>query len=156
MGFTNVRIFHREPIDMPSRRVAFSQERIRLARHIIIGIWVWRWPRQNLLPWLPAALSWRVSRQLPRHYTPGTSLKYANTQLSGRPFRFLGRLVHLLTCMRRNVYDQDEIKSTAKILPLIRMWSPLLLSLRRPRPSSMDPSKPATVPALCSSGGTQD
>lgn len=96
---------------------------------------------RNLLPGLPAALSWCVSRQLPRHYTPGTSLKYANTKLSGRPFRFLGRPVPPHVCMRRNVYDHGEIKSTAKILPLIRMWSLLPPSLRRPRPSSLDPSK---------------
>ena len=38
----------------------------------------------------------------------------------------------VVSSMRRNVYDHGEIKSTAKILPLIRMWwhsSPSLLSL---------------------------
>lgn len=55
----------------------------------------------------------------------GASLKYANT---------LG-VVHSVPFAhaRRNVYDHGEIKSTAKILPLIRMWLlrllPLLLHL---------------------------
>ena len=97
-----------------------------------------------LLPCRGASLG--SSRGIIRHYTPGTSLKYANTQLSGRPSRFLGRPVSLHVCMRRNVYDHGEIKSTAKILPLIRMWSLLPPSLHRPRLSSLDPSKASPLP----------
>lgn len=110
----------------------------------------------------------RLSRQLPRHYTPGTSLKYANTQLSGRPFRFLGRpartslCARARVCMSRNVYDHGEIKSTAKILPLIRMWWLLLLLLplpppppRRPLALSIGSLKPI-LSLLPRSSGTQD
>lgn len=108
--------------------------------------------------WTTCCHRGRVSRQLPRHYKPGTSLKYANIQfsLSGRPFRFLG--YPSLARMRRNVYDHGEIKSTAKILPLIRMWS-LLLSVAVASfildPLQL-PLKPARYRCCSLNDGTQD
>lgn len=113
--------------------------------------------------------SWRVSRQLPRHYKPGTSLKYANIQLS-RVVRSVSLVAPRATppilppapssraYARRNVYDHSEIKSTAKILPLIHMWSPLpsvAVASFILDPLQL-PLKPARYRCCSSNGGTQD
>lgn len=124
----------------------FRRKRIRLARHIIIGIWVWSLAGAKLtaratccpvvvrLSAAPAALYPRYLIKICKYAALGSSV----------PFPWLPRAPPHV-CTRRNVYDHGEIKSTAKILPLIRMWSLLPPSLRRSRSSSeWTPLKPAS------------